>query len=97
MKVKFKEWDCIVQFSKYTQNNRIAISLIDAEDGEPIAKATLNLNEIPLEKNEIIIKNYSENEGIYDCLVEAGIISKVKRIINLNRVEGLVCDILKTE
>ena len=37
--VRFKDWDCIVQKRQYG-NGRVALQLIDAEDGSPIATAS---------------------------------------------------------
>ena len=41
-KVKFKQWNCNVVIARYVNNNK-AITLIDAEDGSPVATATVNL------------------------------------------------------
>lgn len=54
-------------------NNRPAIYIADT-DGLPFMIATLNVPERPLEEDEVVIKNYSENEGIYDWLLERNII-----------------------
>ena len=82
-KVKFKDWDCNVLFNKYQEGGH-RIELLDADDGLPIAVATVNVPNIPLEENEVIIKNYSENEGIYDALVEAKIVNKTKKSVRLS-------------
>jgi hypothetical protein len=94
MKVKFKKWDCVVRVSKYRQNDRTALILEDEHDGEPIATATLNINEVPLEEDEVIIKDYSENAGIYEALHNAKIIDRYSRIINTGFVEAYVCKFL---
>ena len=47
-RVRFKQWDCIVRKREYG-NGRPALELVDAEDGSPIAKATVNLPDVPLE------------------------------------------------
>jgi hypothetical protein len=75
MKVKFKQWDCIAQ-GAYYGNERRAIELIDAEDGEPIATASVNLPDEILHENCIFIKDYAENAGMVIALIEAGIILK---------------------
>lgn len=72
--VKFREWDCRVNFLTYTSNGRTAISLSDIESGEPIAMATVNMPDIPIDDNCVIIKDYSENAGMAEALMEAGII-----------------------
>lgn len=54
-------------------NNRPAIIITDSE-GLPYMIATVNIPERVLEDNEVIIKDYSENEGIYQWLLEKNII-----------------------
>lgn len=74
MKVKYKNYDCLVKFSQYNYGGGTAIQLIDANDGELVAVATVNLPEQPLGEDEVFIKDYSENEGMADFLVKEGII-----------------------
>lgn len=74
IKVKFKKWNCIAQFSRYASNGRIAISLVDEETWEDVATASVNLADEFIEANEIAIKDYSENDGMYKALVEAKIV-----------------------
>ena len=71
--VHFKHWTCNV-VKRYYSNGRIALQLI--QDGEPIAVATVNLPDIKLKKDEAIIKDYSENEGMLMALKNAGLIKK---------------------
>lgn len=63
----------IVSIKKYG-NNRPCIVITD-EDGLPYMIATINAPERPLEDDEVIIKDYSENEGVYKWLLERNIIS----------------------
>lgn len=94
--IKFKIWNCVVKFGHYS-NKRIAIQLIDAEDGSPIAKATLNDPGQRLKEGEIIIKDYSENEGMAKALYKAGIISEPIKYIWVGHVKTPICKLLKTE
>jgi hypothetical protein len=76
MNVKFKQWDCVAVPGKYS-NGRKAIQLLDAEDYEVVAVATVNMVSVPddqMDDDEVFIKDYSENSGMYESLVEAGII-----------------------
>ena len=88
--VQFKEWKCSIDIYKYQNNDRMAIELIGypgtEEEGEPIAYATVNIPEYFLEENEIIIKSYSENEGMLDALEEAGVIKKTGKAVNTGYV-----------
>lgn len=90
LKVKFKDWDCVIEFHQYP-NLRTALLLRDAETGEPIAKATINVPEQPLDDNEVIIKSYDENEGMLDTLVRAKIIAPRHRRIPKNHMLLPVC------
>jgi hypothetical protein len=92
--VKFKKWDCNAIFAKYITNGRGAISLTDKNTSELIATCTVNIENEPIEENEVIIKNYAENEGMYSALVKAGIISSVKRYVNTGYVIYPVCELL---
>lgn len=80
--VKFNQWECFLELGHYG-SGRLAIQLVSAVEnkeqdlfiGEPIATATVNLPDIPLGADEIIIKNYSENEGMLNSLQKAGLVS----------------------
>ena len=45
-------------------NSRKVIELFEAETGEPFCVATVNIPDAFLLKQEVVIKDYSENEGI---------------------------------
>jgi len=95
MQVKFKMWDCDVRFHTYS-NGRPAIVLIDAEDGSPIATASVNVPEEKLAIDEIAIKDYSENEGMLEVMVYAGIVSEPVRKIKSGFVTIPICKLLRT-
>ena len=65
-----------VELSKYS-NGRTAISLIEhnEEFGPlPYAIASVNLPDVLLLENEVLIKDYSENEGMYEFLLTNNIV-----------------------
>lgn len=84
-KVKFMGYECNAVIKTYQDNGNTAIQLI-SDDGEPIARATVNLGH-KLAKDKAYIKDYSENEGMLDALVDAGI---VKQILTYDKT-GYVC------
>lgn len=88
MNVKFKQWECTVSKARY-YNGRLAIVLVDNFTGALIARATLNLPDDPLTDDEVAIKDYSENEGILDALVGAGIVEQPHRFLS----SGFIGDI----
>lgn len=79
--VKFRDWVCDVQVLRYP-NGRPALVLSDAETGEPIARATVNLPDEAQKPNHVFVKNCDENEGIMQALVEARIITPAHRIVS---------------
>ena len=56
-------------------NGRPALELIDVTDHIPYAVATVNLPDVLLEDNEVLVKDYSENEGILDFLIDNNIVT----------------------
>ena len=91
--VTFHNWTCNVERTKYYDGN-IALQLIDAEDGAPVAMATVNLPDAPLEPNHVYIKNWSENEGVLAALVEAGIVRDTGIYMATGIVLANVCELL---
>jgi|TARA_R110000744_G_scaffold33591_2_gene78840 hypothetical protein len=55
-------------------NGQTAIQLLD-QDGAPFMMASV-AHDVNIDNDCVIIKNYSENEGIMEALIEAGIIEK---------------------
>ena len=68
---RFLEFDCTYSLGEYTHGGT-AIRIIDANDRMPVATASVWIPN--LREDEIAIKDYSENEGILDALVEADIV-----------------------
>lgn len=85
MDMKFNGYDCSVKLNRYA-NNRAQLHLYDKEDGCPVAVATINVPNEDILPGEVIVKNYSENEGMYEALLEAKIISPSHRIIRSGHV-----------
>jgi len=73
-------------------NNRLALEILDSEDGIPVMVATVNIPEVPLNEGEIIIKDYSENEGVLDFLQQNGLVGEVLREVQSGFV---TCPIVK--
>ena len=78
---------------KYS-NNRTALELIDVEDGIPYAIATVNLPDVLLQENEVLIKSYSENEGMLEFLIENNIVKHNGCGVNSGHVWIPVCELL---
>ena len=72
--VHFAGFTCVLCKSAYTVNDAPALYLIDAGDGAPVATVTANVPGISerLPEGEVLVKDFSENTGVMDALVEAG-------------------------
>ncbi len=87
--VRFLDTDCTVQKRHYV-NGRVALSLVDEEG--PVATATVNLPDVPLGKNQVLIKDYGENDGMLDALVAAGVVKSTGQMVRSGFVEVPVCE-----
>ena len=84
------EYKLSLSFGKY-KNGQTAIQLLDTSDGLPYATASVCVEDHLLKEDEVAIKDYSENQGIMDSLVEAGIIEYPHAFIQFNYVKIPVC------
>lgn len=75
-------------------NGRVCLILMDDETGEQVACATVNLPEHDLQANEIIVKTWSENEGMLEFLVRNHIAGDTGRDISTGFVKARVCKLL---
>jgi hypothetical protein len=91
---EYGTYDVQVEFLKYS-NGRTAIELTDAETGEPVLTATVNIPGVDLTNREVIIKNYSENEGVLGFLMDNNIVGPVKREVTTGFVSCPIVDLLE--
>ena len=90
--VTFCDYLCNVSKKSYA-GNRIALVLTHAEDGSPVATATVNLPEYPVPDNHVLIKDWSENEGMYKLLLEAGVIKPMITLVPTGYVHAYLCEL----
>lgn len=69
--------------SIYMDNGNTALLVLDEFTSEPIATATVNVGE-QLLGNQLHIKDYSENEGIFDWLIDNQIIEAAPELDSFN-------------
>ena len=68
--------EVFLKFGKYP-NERMAIDLIEKKTKEPYARVTINEPSIVLlDQVQMIVKNYSENEGMVDFLLANRLVKK---------------------
>lgn len=60
-----------VETAQY-RNGRVAITVIDDEDGYPFATFSCNIPEVPLGENEFLAKTWSENEPLRAPMLASG-------------------------
>lgn len=67
-------------------NNRLAITLDDPLTGERWGVATVNIPDAVLMKDEIILKDWSENEGMVNFFIENGLVEDTGRLVPTGHV-----------
>jgi len=79
-------------------NKRLAVVYISTEDEqfgpESECVATINIPEEQIEADEVIVKDYSENEGIYEEMLKAGHIGPELRRVSSGFISAPVCKLL---
>lgn len=94
--VKFRERQCSVLKREYS-SGRIALRLVDPVNGEPIATGTVNIPSIDIHEGEgdhTLIKNYYENQGMVQALVDGGIIEPPIRDVEYGHAVMWVAKVL---
>jgi len=79
-----------IQQKRYA-NGRVRLDLLDLMDGFPHSIATVNLPDVLLEDNEILVKDYSENEGMLDFLTANNIVIPTDKGVHSGFVWIPVC------
>ncbi|MDE0853919.1 MAG: hypothetical protein OSA97_05810 [Nevskia sp.] len=80
MKVQYLGHHCDVRWGFY-RNGKLALQLFtsgedpDTPPGMPVATPTIN-TEHRIDADEIVVKDYFENEGMVRALIEAGVIRR---------------------
>jgi len=80
--IEFKGEKLKLEFFKY-HTGLIGIIAKDAETNEPWGNLTIQVEKVKTEPNEIIVKDYSENIGIYKTLVDNNIIQRKRKTIQV--------------
>jgi len=83
--MKYDKGAIIVYGSVYADGTP-AILIKGAEDDAPVATATVNIEDSSLAMRVVAIKNWSENEGVLETLMNADIIDPLIAV-QMNRVK----------
>jgi len=90
--IRFKNRSCTIHFDQYSMPPYpIAIGLRDTQTGELIATATVCLPRLQLEPDEVVIKNCSENEGVLQALIDAGVVHPPHRHAHTVFIQADIC------
>lgn len=69
---KFGGEDLKIHLENYQSNGSLAVTAYTLEH-EPFMTLSVNINK-PLKENEFYCKNYSENTGVFEALMEQNIV-----------------------
>ena len=75
------------------KEGKVRLQLYDSKDGTPYATATTNIQG-ELEVREVAIKDWSENEGILDFLVQNKIVKEPHRFVESGYVKIPICELI---
>ncbi len=92
-KMRFEKWGRMVEIAVLQYDGQTWIDLIKPRNKEQLATVTVNFPyELP--PNHVAIKDYSENSGVLDFLIEAGIVEQPSYQIQSGFVLIPVCKLL---
>ena len=87
----FQDTDVNISIGHYA-SGRKAIKLVDVEDGLPYAVATTDVPGLALKnENEVLIKDYSENEGMKMFLEKHNIVKFTGKTVVSGFIELYIC------
>ncbi len=93
---KINNQEVRVNIEQY-HNGRKAIELVcvgGEDDGVPYTVATMNVPHAPIKDDQVLIKDYGENQGVLQALVDNGIVTDSEWTMEYGFVEFNVCNLL---
>lgn len=91
-KTKYENCEAYIVERTYANNRVMHLTVHHAETGEPLCVATTNVPGYRPAENHVLIKDWSENEGVFNALYSAGIISTVQRYVKTGFVKAYECE-----
>lgn len=89
--IEFNNVYCYLKFRTY-MSGRLFVTLQDCLiPSEQVARITLDVDNVPIIDDMIIVKDYRENEGVYNALLEAKVILPCERKFPIGFDYGLIC------
>lgn len=93
----FLDEEVDIFLSEYMDGSGNLALFANSTCGEPMAVMTVNVPNYAAPAGHVVIKDYSENEGMMYALVVAGVIAPPKETVQVGFAEGSVCKLLLTE
>lgn len=97
--ITFNNVEYVLQRSIYSITNQTRLDLLEFNpiqgSFEPFMQITKEIEHVEVEDDEVIIKDYSENEGILPAMIKAEIISKPHETVNSGYVKLHICQLIK--
>lgn len=90
----FNGFICNIVKTEYASGGT-ALILNDAASGERVAVATVNIPECDIQPNHVLIKDWSENEGILQTLVNANIVKEMGITVPCGFAEAHLCEFME--
>jgi hypothetical protein len=89
--MKYRNYNVKLVFSHYISNDNTCLALYDKHD-ELITVCSVN-TDLKLSRNEMAIKNYGENKGMLNWLINNGIVALPHNLIQSGFVLIPICKI----
>lgn len=93
IEAKYTQGPAKLVFGQYS-NGRVAIQLLDVEDESPLSVPTVNIPEYDLAPGHVLLKGWSENEGMPAALERAGIVKRTGELVSSGFVQAEVAKLL---
>jgi len=91
---KYGPHSLFVQTDRYTFGGGLVVDLID-ETGEPYARVSINFGS-RLADDEFVFKTYSENDGLLEAMLAAGVVETTGRFVAVGMAgDQPICRLLR--
>ena len=92
--MEFRGTEISIDYTQTYSNGKPVIDFYETETGEPYLTATTNIDGLNLAQDEILIKDYSENEGVLDFLIQNKIVEPTGKYVESGWVKIPICKLI---
>ncbi|CAM3835764.1 hypothetical protein [Aquirufa aurantiipilula] len=79
------------------QNNQNSLQIINRSNDDPLLTVSICVPGLNLKNDELVIKNYSENEGILEFLIENEIAELTNRYVQIGYIDAPIVKLLVSD